>query len=63
MVRYQQRRQSSDSSRHSGGSSYETTEAEPNLSFWENAFFFSENEIKFVSSYMSVIIRGECLAH
>ena len=26
-------------------------------------FFFSENEIKFVSPYMSVIIRGEGLAH
>ena len=25
--------------------------------------FLSENEIKFVSPYMSVIIRGECLAH
>ena len=27
------------------------------------AIFFSENEIKFVSPYMSAIIRGECLAH
>ena len=39
-----------------GGSSYEATEAGPHLSFWENAIFF-ENEIKFVSPYMSVSIR------
>ena len=25
--------------------------------------FFSENEINFMSPYMSVIIRGECLPH
>ena len=31
--------------------------------FGKTFFFFSENEIKFVSPYMSVIIRGECLAH
>ena len=44
---------------NSGGSSYEATEAGPHLSFWENGnyYFFSENEIKFVSPYMSVTIR------
>ena len=44
--------------RSSGGSSYEATEAGPHLSFWENAnyLFSPENEIKFVSPYMSVTI-------
>ena len=43
----------------SGGSSYEATDTGPHLSFWENAnyYFFSENEIKFVSPYTSVTIR------
>ena len=50
----------------SGGSSYEATEAGhwPSLTcHFGKTHFLSENEIKFVSPYMSVIIRGECLAH